>query len=118
MPRASDKKIDAVICGNLKRFAKPGVVSVRPGLLISKGKITDQPAIVVGVRKKLRNLPPAAMLPPKVGDIPVDVRPLSTIEALRATNPDAFARRLANIPRGNVPIELQTPNFPLERNLN
>ena len=29
MATATDKKIDKVICANLKRFAKPGVVSVR-----------------------------------------------------------------------------------------
>jgi hypothetical protein len=113
----TDAHIDAVIRRNLRRFAKPGVVSVRPGILISKGVITKRPAIVASVRRKLRDLPDTERLPDSVQGIPVDVRPLSPTEALRATDPEGFAQELVHVPRGNVPIELQTPNFAHERNL-
>lgn len=119
MPRRklSDEMIDTVIQRNLERFDKPGVTSIRPGVRITKGMLTHDPAIVVSVRKKLKNLPADEMLPDQVQDIPVDVRPVSPMEALRATDPEAFAQQLADTPRGNTPIELHTANFPLERNL-
>jgi hypothetical protein len=113
----SDAQIDEIIRRNLQRFAKPGVTSVRPGRRITKGMLSRQPAIVVSVRKKIRNLPPDEMLPSQVEGVPIDVRPVSPVEALRATDPEAFAQMLTDVPRGNVPIELQTANFPLERNL-
>ncbi|MEX3986196.1 phospholipase D-like domain-containing protein [Paraburkholderia sp. EG287A] len=112
-----DHQIDSVILQHLGLFRKPGVVSVRPGLRITGGKLTKSPAIVVSVRKKTSNIPPEEMLPRQLEGIPVDVRPVSPTEALRATDPEAFAQELADVPRGNVPIELQTANFPLERNL-
>lgn len=113
----SDAAIDKVIRRNLKKFAKPGVVSVRPGLRIVQGLLTNQPAIVVNVRRKIANIPVSEKLPTAIGGIAVDVRPLSLMEALRATDPEGFAQELLNIPRGNVPVEMQTPNFARERNL-
>jgi len=115
--RPTDSQIDSAIRQHIDRLSKPGVVSVRPGLRISKGKLTTDPAIVVNVRKKMRNLPPEEMLPRQVEGIPIDVRPVSPQEALRASDPEGFAQTLADVPRGNVPVELQTANFPLERNL-
>jgi hypothetical protein len=112
-----DTAIDAVIRKNIKKFAKPGVVSVRPGLRITNGMLTNQPAIVATVRRKIANIAPKEKLPSSVGGMPVDVRPLSNAEALRATDPEGFAQELLRVPRGNVPLELQTPNFALERNL-
>jgi phosphatidylserine/phosphatidylglycerophosphate/cardiolipin synthase-like enzyme len=113
----TDAAIDGVIRKNLKKFAKPGVVSVRPGLRISNGMLTNQPAIVASVRRKIANIPPKEKLPPSVGGISVDVRQLSAAEAMRATDPEGFAQELLRVPRGNVPVELQTPNFAHERNL-
>jgi phosphatidylserine/phosphatidylglycerophosphate/cardiolipin synthase-like enzyme len=113
----SDAAIDSVIRKNLKKFAKPGVVSVRPGLMISGGMLTNQPAIVASVRRKIANIPAKEKLPSAVGGIPVDVRPLSNTEAMRATDPEGFAQELLRVPRGNVPVELHTPNFARERNL-
>ena len=115
--KLTDEMIDTVIQRHLERFDKPGVTSVRPGMRITNGILTHEPAIVVSVRKKTKNLPPDEMLPDQVEGIPVDVRPVSPMEALRATDPEAFAQQLADTPRGNTPIELQTANFPLERNL-
>lgn len=111
------RQIDRVIRRNLEAFRKPGVVSVRPGVRIVGGMLTHEPAIVVSVRRKLKTLPASEMLPKKVEDVPVDVRPLTPMEALRAADPEAFAQELADIPRGNVPVEMQTANMPLERNL-
>ena len=113
----TDAAIDGVIRKHLKKFAKPGVVSVRPGLLISGGMLTHQSAIVVTVRRKIANIPAKEKLPSSVGGIPVDVRPLSNAEAMRATDPEGFAQELLRVPRGNVPVELHTPNFQRERNL-
>jgi len=113
----TDAAIDSVIRKHLKKFAKPGVVSVRPGLRISNGMLTKDPAIVATVRRKIADLPPKEKLPPSVGGIPVDVRPLSSTEALRTVDPEGFAQELLRVPRGNVPVELQTPNFARERNL-
>jgi phosphatidylserine/phosphatidylglycerophosphate/cardiolipin synthase-like enzyme len=113
----TDAAIDRVIRKNLKRFAKPGVVSVRPGLRISNGMLTGEPAIVASVRRKIANILPKEKLPSTVGGLPVDVRALSSTEALRATDPEGFAQELLQVPRGNVPVELHTPNFERERNL-
>lgn len=113
----TDAAIDSVIRKNLKRFAKPGVVSVRPGLVISGGMLTNQPAIVASVRRKIANIPAKEKLPSSVGGIPVDVRLLSNTEAMRATDPEGFAQELLRVPIGNVPVELHTPNFARERNL-
>ena len=101
----------------MKKLAKPGVVSVRPGLRISNGMLTNEPAIVASVRRKIANISPKEKLPSSVGGLPVDVRPLSNTEALRATDPEGFAQELLQVPRGNVPVELHTPNFERERNL-
>jgi hypothetical protein len=119
MPRRqlTDEMIDTVIQRHLERFDQPGVTSVRPGVRITNGMLTHVPAIVVSVRTKLKNLPSHEMLPDQVEGIPVDVRPVSPMEALRATDPEAFAQQLTDIPRGNTPIELHTANFPLERNV-
>jgi phosphatidylserine/phosphatidylglycerophosphate/cardiolipin synthase-like enzyme len=113
----TDAAIDSVIRKNLKKLAKPGVVSVRPGLRISNGMLTNEPAIVASVRRKIANIPPKEKLPPSIGGVPVDVRALSNTEALRATDPEGFAQELLRVPRGNVPVELHTPNFQRERNL-
>lgn len=113
----TDAAIDSVIRKNLKKFAKPGVVSVRPGLRISKGMLTNEPAIVASVRRKIANISPKEKLPSSVGGMPVDVRALSNTEALRDTDPEGFAQELLRVPRGNVPVELHTPNFARERNL-
>jgi phosphatidylserine/phosphatidylglycerophosphate/cardiolipin synthase-like enzyme len=113
----TDAAIDSVIRKNLKKFAKPGVVSVRPGLRISKGMLTNEPAIVASVRRKIANISPKEKLPSSVGGVPVDVRALSNTEALRDTDPEGFAQELLRVPRGNVPVELHTPNFARERNL-
>ena len=93
--KLTDEMIDTVIQRHLERFDKPGVTSVRPGVRITKGFLTHDPAIVVSVRKKTKNLPPDEMLPDQVEGIPVDVRPVSPMEALRATDPEAFAQQLA-----------------------
>lgn len=71
----TDTAIDALIRRNIRRFAKPGVVSVRPGIRIRKGLLTQQAAIVASVRRKLKNLPASETLPSSVGGVPVDVRP-------------------------------------------
>ena len=116
-PAPADAKIDAVITQNLGMFDKPGVTSIRPGHRITGGRLTHERAIVVGVRKKTSNLPPAERLPRQVGGIPVDVRPVSPIEAMRATDPEAFAQQLTDVPSGNIPLEREIRRLQLERDV-
>ena len=78
--------IDAVIRRNLHRFRNKGVLSVRPGYKFTGGWITDKPAIVATVDKKLENLPPSRMLPAEVDNVPVDVREATGLQRLRARN--------------------------------
>jgi hypothetical protein len=67
--------IDTVIRRHLEQFDKPGLTSVRPGVRITNGMLTHDPAIVISVRKKFKNLTADEMLPDKVEEVPVDVRP-------------------------------------------
>ena len=48
--KLTDEMIDTVIQRHLERFDKPGVTSVRPGMRITNGILTHEPAIVVSVR--------------------------------------------------------------------
>ena len=51
-------QIDKVIQANLDKFRKPGALTVRPGYKFSGGWITQEPAIVVTVQKKIPNINP------------------------------------------------------------
>ena len=84
-------QIDKVIQANLDKFKKPNALTVRPGYKISKGWISQQPAIVVTVEKKTANISPADAIPPQVGGIPTDVREATTIAKLRHNAPERHA---------------------------
>ncbi|HWE75630.1 MAG TPA: phospholipase D-like domain-containing protein [Stellaceae bacterium] len=88
--------INRVIRRNLLQFKKTGVMTVRPGYQISGGWITDKPAIVATVDRKLSGLPAAQRLPAEVDDVPVDVREATGMQRLRHTDPAAHALVVAH----------------------
>lgn len=83
--------MDKIIQRNIKSFRKPGVLTVRPGYKLTGGWITDKPAIVATVDKKLDGLTPKQKLPAEVEDVPVDVREATGMQRLRAADPAAYA---------------------------
>jgi hypothetical protein len=91
--------LDRMIKRNLSRLKKPGVLTVRPGYQFSDGRITGRPAIVVTVLRKRRRVPAGQQLPTEIEGIPVDVRPSTAMQRLRAKAPakhallDAFGSR-------------------------
>jgi PLD-like domain len=103
-------QIDKVIQANLDKFRKPNALTVRPGYKITKGWITQQPAIVVTVQKKTSNINPTDAVPPVVGGIPTDVREATTIEKLRHTAPERHAALITM-----MRPEFRQPEFPTER---
>lgn len=88
--------IDKVIQRNIRSFRKPGVFTVRPGYKLTGGWITDKPAIVATVDKKLDGLTPNQKLPAEVEDVPVDVREATGMQRLRAADPAAHALMIAH----------------------
>ena len=103
-------QIDKIIQANLDKFRKPNALTVRPGYKITHGWITQQPAIVVTVQKKIPNLSPADAVPANVGGIPTDVREATTIAKLRHTAPERHAALTAM-----MRPEYRQPEFPTER---
>jgi hypothetical protein len=91
--------LDRVIKRNLSRLKKPGVLTARPGYQFTDGRITGRPAIVVTVLRKRRRVPAGQQLPAEIEGIPVDVRPSTAMQRLRAKAPakhallDAFGSR-------------------------
>ena len=102
--------IDRVIRRHLKLFRKPGVLTLRPGYKMTGGWITDKPAIVATVDKKLKGLKPSQRLPADVEDVPVDVREATGLQRLRHADPDAYALAVAHARN-----EFKEPEWPLER---
>jgi hypothetical protein len=102
--------IDDVIQKHFSQLQKPGVLFVRPGYKATKGRVKDEPAIVVTVTDKRKNIPARDRVPKKVGPFPTDVRQASPMHMLRASNPDLWAE-VADA----APPELQRPIFPFER---
>jgi hypothetical protein len=113
----TQKQVDSIIRRNLKAFRKKGVTSIRPGFRCREGWLTQDPAIVVSVKRKKLKVSKPELLPTSVENVPVDVREVSPLEALRATKPKQFAQRMAKVPEGNESANLQVPTFPLARNV-
>jgi len=83
--------IDQVIQRNLPRLKKPGVLTVRPGYEFRDGRITGRPAIVVTVQRKRARVSPLHQLPEELEGIPVDVRPSTAMQRVRAKAPAKHA---------------------------
>ena len=105
--------IDQVIRQNLFRLNKPGVLSVRPGFESVRGWVTNRPAIVVNVDKKVAPgaLSAKDLLPETLAGFPVDVREPAPLEKMRISGPGKFAS-IVNA----IPPELRPPSFAFERN--
>lgn len=83
--------IDRVIRRHLTRLRKPGVLTVRPGYQFTGGRITGRPAVVVTVLRKRARVPEGQQLPKEIDGIPVDVRPSTATQRLRAKAPAKHA---------------------------
>jgi hypothetical protein len=66
--------------------AYPGVISVRPGYRLRRGRITREPAVIVSVlrKKDVSQLDSRDLLPRRLGKVAVDIVPASPHEQLRA----------------------------------
>src|SRR5262245_787233 len=67
----------------------PHVLDVRAGYKFKDGRITETPAVVVVVDRKVDGLPPAEAVPFVVGGLPTDVTPADPFERLRAASSGA-----------------------------
>lgn len=90
------RAIDGIVRRNISALRKPGALTVRPGFKMTGGWITDKPAIVVTVDKKLDALKPSDKLPAEINDVPLDVREATGLQRLRAKNPTAHALVVAH----------------------
>jgi PLD-like domain len=101
-----------VIDAHRTELDRPGVLSVRPGYEFTAGWLTGRRAIVVTVRRKLRQLPADQMLPDQIAGVPVDVRQASARKCLELLQPNRYAAQLRLAPdTGSV------PHFPQEQTL-
>ena len=97
-------RIDKIIANRLGEFDKPGVLSVRAGFEITGNWLTGRRAIVVTVRRKLRRMPAADLLPEELDGVPVDVRQASPRKRMEITQPLKYAAQLRLAPdAGSVP---------------
>ena len=87
---------------------KDGVISVRPGWLLSNGWPTSSRAVVV-IAEPAKLAIVRSALPATLGDVPVDVRAANPQQAFRHAQPAAYAA-LASGPRQ----EYAVPSFPGE----
>ncbi|MFN0018385.1 MAG: phospholipase D-like domain-containing protein [Pirellulaceae bacterium] len=78
-------------------LALPNVIEVRPGFKFTGGWITEQPAIVLTVLRKLPpdELKPKQHIPAEVDGIPTDVAPASPAEQLQHLGPKTRGFRAA-----------------------
>ena len=70
-------------------LAIPNVIEVRPGFKFKEGWITNQPAIVVTVLRKVSpgELKPRERIPAEIDGIPTDIAPASPVEQLQHLAP-------------------------------
>jgi hypothetical protein len=102
--------IDRVIQRNLSRLKQPGVLTVRPGYEFADGRITGRAAIVVTVLRKRPRVPATQQLPEAIDGIPVDVRPSTAMQRLRAKAPGKHALLARFGPKKD-----REPDWPYER---
>jgi hypothetical protein len=96
-------EIKRIIGQNLPLFAKPGILSVRPGYRLQNGWVTATPAIVVTVENS-DALKPQDQPPATIGGVPVDIRVATPLERLRASKPGLYARVAAAArPEASIP---------------
>jgi hypothetical protein len=95
MPRELASVIEAAASARDELMRKPHVIDVRGGYKFINGRITDLPAVVVVVDRKVRDLAPHMLIPPALASgIPTDVAPADPYElvaALREKMPEEAA---------------------------
>ncbi len=93
--------------------AMPGVIAVRPGYRFRNGWITDQPCVVVTVRKKIDAplLPRKVRLPRTIGGVPVDVEPATPTQQILANPISAQAATAASLSMSATP-SVNVPSVP------
>lgn len=91
--------------GGERPFARPGVLSVRPGWLLKGGWISDTRAIVVTAKPDQVDALKAA-LPQQVQGVPVDIRPANALDLQRADDAARYAVM------AEARHELRQPEFP------
>jgi hypothetical protein len=74
----------------IDQFAKPGVLSVRPGWRFVSGWITGERGVVATVRPEALDAL-AAALPAEIRGVPVDVRPANALETFAVDSPQEQA---------------------------
>ena len=79
--------IDRLIQRHITQFRGKGVYTLRPGYKFTGGWITDKPAIVETVDKKLDGLTTRDRLPTEIDDLTVDVREATGLQRLRVQDP-------------------------------
>ena len=102
--------VNQAIQQNLNQLQKRGVLFIRPGYKSTHGRLTDEPATVVTVDNKRKDVSAEDKVPPLVGGYPTDVRQASPMHRLRASNPELYAQVAAT-----AAPEFQRPVFPFER---
>jgi hypothetical protein len=105
---ASLTDVGQAIQQNLETLRKPGVLSIRPGYHIEGGWPIGDPIIVALVASK-KGEATAYGLPSSIGGIPIEVREISPLARLKATQPSvhtAFTERSRS--------EQHDPDFPFE----
>jgi hypothetical protein len=96
-PPELQRAISAAEAHRERLMMKPNVIDVRAGYKFVGGRITDTPAVVVVVTRKVKGLPSANRIDPSVDGIATDVAPADPIERLRASS-GREAAILANVP--------------------
>ena len=104
--------VDRLIQRHIKQFRNKGVYTLRPGYKFVGGWITDKPAVVATVDKKLAGLPPRNRLPTEIEDVPVDVREATGLQRLRAQDPVQHA-----LVTSHGRAEHQEPTWKYERDV-
>jgi hypothetical protein len=84
----------------------PGVVDVRPGIRFRGGWPTGEPAVVVVVERKRKDVPTAERLPVEIDGVPLDVSEVTPLQQLRQEDPQ-LAERL--LPEGPVLVPGEVP---------
>ena len=87
-------------------LAMPNVIGIRPGFKFTGGWITDQPAIVVTVLRKLSpgDIEPRKRIPAEIDGIPTDIAPATPAEQLQH-----LARRTRGAPAAPPVPEFYLP---------
>ena len=83
----NDAAIDRLIQRHITQFRSKGVYTLRLGYKFTGGWITDKPAIVETVDKKLDGLTTRDRLPTEIEDVHVDVREATGLQRLRVQDP-------------------------------